>query len=188
MERNMPDVLHDKQMEVVFVPEAHLPQEPRVVDITRFEAIKIQLNKMAQAVLELLGMEPGPAKEVPHAKGDLVEKELREELKKFYNSASDKEVVVYNEPWIRVPGKSIASYQENDFVIANKKTKTVYNIESKSKLAERPRNKAVDQTQKLKNILEEFFAPEFASKDWCFVGMIYTNDINPNNNFCTDCS
>ena len=36
--------------------------------------------------------------------------------------------------------------------------------------------------------LEEFFAPEFASNDWSFVGMIYTNDINPNNTFCADCS
>ena len=42
--------------------------------------------------------------------------------------------------------------------------------------------KAVEQTQKLKKILEEFFAPEFA--DWCFVGMIYTNDINTINIFC----
>ena len=192
MERNMPDVLHDKQTEVAFVPPAHLPEEPRVVDIPRFESRKRKLDEMAQvegpAVLEQLGMKPGPAKEVPHAKGDLAEKELRDELKKYYDSASDKEVVVYNGPWIRVPGKSIASYQEKDCVIVNKKTKTVYNIESKSKLAERPGNKAVEQTQKLKNILETYFAPEFASNDWCFVGMIYTNEINPNNTFCTDCS
>ena len=36
--------------------------------------------------------------------------------------------------------------------------------------------------------MEEFFAPEFASKGWCFVGMIYTNSINPNNTFCAECS
>ena len=28
MERNMPEVLHDRQTEVVFVPECHLPKEP----------------------------------------------------------------------------------------------------------------------------------------------------------------
>ena len=49
--------------------------------------------------------------------------------------------------------------QEKDVVIINKKTKTVYNIESKTKLADRPGKKAVGQTQKLKKILEEFFAP-----------------------------
>ena len=192
MERNMSEVLHDRQTEVVFVPDAHLPKEPRVVDIPRFESRKRMLDEMAQvegpAVLQQLGMKAGPAKELPHAKGDLAEKELREELKKFYDAALDKEVVVYNGPQIRVPGKSKAFYQENDFVIVNKKTKTVYNIESKSKLAERPGNKAVDQTQKLKEILEKYFAPEFASRDWSFVGMIYTNDINPNNTFCADCS
>jgi len=192
MERNMPEVLHDVQTEVVYMPHSHLPEEPRVVDIPRFESRKRKLDEMAQvegpAVLEQLGMKAGPAKELPHAKGDLVERELRVELKKFFDSASDKEVVVYNGPWIRVPGKSLASYQENDFVIVNKNTKTVYNIESKSKLAERPGNKATEQTQKLKKILEEFFATEFSSKDWCFVGMIYTNEINPNNTFCADCS
>ena len=192
MERNMPEVLHDRQTEVVFVPDTHLPKEPRVVDIQRFESRKKKLDEMAQlegpAVLEQLDMKPGPAKEVPHAKGDSAEKELLEELKKFYASDSDKEVVVYQGPEIRVPGKTRASYQENDFVIVNKKTKTIYDIESKAKLAERPGNKAVDQTLKLKKILEEFFATEFASNDWCYVGMIYTNEINPNNTFCTDCS
>ena len=192
MERNLPEILHNRQTEVAFVPEASLPEEPRVVDISRFESRKGILDEMAQvegtAVLEQLGMKGGPAKEVQHAKGDLVEKGLREELKKFYDSASDKEVIVYNGSWIRVPGESKASYQEKDFVIVNKNTKTVYDIESKAKLAERPGNKAVEQTQKLKKILEEFFAPEFASNDWSFVGMIYTNEINPNNTFCADCS
>ena len=73
-------------------------------------------------------------------------------------------------------------------VIVNKKTKTICNIESKVKLADRPGNKAAKQTLKLKEILEEFFAPEFASTDWCFVGLIYIKEINPNNTFCADCS
>merc|ERR550525_843078 len=142
---------------------------------------------MGSAVLDLLGMKPGPPEELSHARGDLAEKELVEEIKKVFDAASDKEVVVYQGPRIRVPGKLIQFYQEKDVVIINKKTKTVYNIESKSKLAERPGNKAVKQTLKLKVILEEFFALEFASNDWCFVGLIYTKEINPNNTFCADC-
>merc|ERR550525_1399428 len=143
---------------------------------------------MGSAVLKPLDMKPGPPEELSHARGDLAEKELVEEIKKVFDAASDKEVVVYQGPRIRVPGELIQFYQEKDIVIVNKKTKTVYNIESKSKLAERPGNNAVKQTQKLKAILEEFFAPEFASNDWCFVGLIYTKEINPNNTFCTDCS
>merc|ERR1712016_321721 len=131
-------------------------------------------------------MRPGPPEELTHAKGDL--QELVEEIKKVFDAASDKEVVVYQGPRIRVPGELIQFYQEKDIVIINKKTKTVYNIESKSKLAERPGNKAVKQTLKLKAILEEFFSLEFASNDWCFVGLIYTKEINPNNTFCADCS
>merc|ERR1719458_1031267 len=133
-------------------------------------------------------MKPGTPEELTHAKGDLAEKEVVEEIKKVFDAASDKEMVVYQGPRIREPGKLIQFYQEKDIVIINKKTKTVYNIESKAKLAERPGNKAVKQTLKLKAILEEFFAPEFASKDWCFVGLIYTKVINPNNTFCADCS
>lgn len=106
-----------------------------MVDIQIFESRKKKIDEMAQlkgpAVLEQLDMKAGPAKEAPRAKSDLAEQELRDELKKFYDSASDKEVVVYNGPWIRVPGKSIASYQEKDFVLVNKNTKTVYNYDLK---------------------------------------------------------
>ena len=47
MERNMPEVVHDHQDKVVFIPEAHLPEEPRVVDMARFESRKRKLDKMA---------------------------------------------------------------------------------------------------------------------------------------------
>ena len=139
MDRNMPDVLHDHQDKVVFIPDAHLPKEPRVVDMARFESRKRKCDEMAeregQAVLDQLCMKPGPPKEIQHAKGDLVEKELYEELKKFYRDVADKEVVVYHGPEIRKPGESRALYQESDFVIINKNTRSIYDIESKSTLA-----------------------------------------------------
>ena len=60
MERNMPDVLNDQQTTVVFIPDTHLPKEPRVVDVTRFEARKRKLDDMAddtgQAVLDDVGV------------------------------------------------------------------------------------------------------------------------------------
>ena len=91
MERNFPDVLHNKQKEVVYIPEAHLPKVPMAVDIPRCESRKKKLDEMVQqegsAVLEELGMKTkGGAKEMEHARGDLAEKELVEEIK---------EVVVY---------------------------------------------------------------------------------------------
>ena len=39
MERNMPDILHDKQTEIFFLPEAHMPKMARIVDIKRFEVL-----------------------------------------------------------------------------------------------------------------------------------------------------
>merc|ERR1712012_670332 len=150
----MPDVLNDRQASVVFIPDTHLPKEPRVVDLARFELRKRMLDEMAnetgQAVLDEIRMKPGPPKEIQHAKGDLVEKELFKELKKFYSTASDQEVVVYHGPEIRKPGESKAFYQESDFVIVNKNSKSIYDIECKTTLTGIVGEKAIKQTQKLK--------------------------------------
>ena len=56
MERNMPDVLHNRQTKAVFMPEAHLPNMPRVVDEPRYQARKEHLNA---AELQFLGMKQG---------------------------------------------------------------------------------------------------------------------------------
>ena len=53
MERNMPEVLHNRQTEAVFMPEAHLPDMPRVVDEPRYTARK---KKLADSALKFLGM------------------------------------------------------------------------------------------------------------------------------------
>ena len=192
MERNMPEILHDRQQEALFVPETHLPSRPRVVDVSRFGERKRKIDSMGPAALQLVDMklsQQGEPEEMSHVKGDLAEKELVDELKRLLTTdGCDKEMVVYQGPSIRKPRKSKAFDQENDVVIIRKNTKTIYNIESKARLAKRPGNKAVKQIQELKKILEEFFAPEFAAGDWCFAGMMYTQEINPNNNICSDCS
>ena len=80
MERNIPEVVHNHQDKVVFIPDVHLTKEPRVVDMARFESRKRKFDEMAEiegrSVVDQLGMKPGPSKEIQHAKGDLVEKEL----------------------------------------------------------------------------------------------------------------
>ena len=42
MERNFPDILHDRQTKAVFLPETHLPKMPRLVDLAAFEKKKIR--------------------------------------------------------------------------------------------------------------------------------------------------
>ena len=49
MERNMPDLLRDKQTEVIFIPETHLPTMPRVVDPVRYETRKRTFDDMADS-------------------------------------------------------------------------------------------------------------------------------------------
>ena len=181
MERYMPEVLHDYQKEAIFVPETHMPTRPRAVDLQRLESRKRKVDEMGQEALKLVGMKrskDGKPEEIDHVKGDLTEKELVVELKKFFASATEKGVVVLHGPWIRKPREVKAYYQEKDVLIVKKKTKTVYNIECKTRLAKRPGNNAIEQIQKTKKALEEFFATDLAYKDWCFVGMIYTNSFN----------
>ena len=63
MERNMLEVLHNRQTGAVFMPETHLPNMPMAVDQQRYQARKRQLYI-----------------------GDLTEKELSDELHTFYKS------------------------------------------------------------------------------------------------------
>ena len=68
MERNMPDVLHNRQMEAVYIPPTPLPTRPIVVDLPRFESRKRKWDEIAQkegpAVLQQLGMRPGPPEDL----------------------------------------------------------------------------------------------------------------------------
>ena len=122
-------------------------------------------------------MKPGPPVELTQAKGDLAEKELVEKIKEFFAASPDKEVVVYQGPQIRKPGKGKGQKQENDVVIINKRIKTVSVIESKTNLNGKTSADAAKQIKTLKEILNEFFASNLAANEWCFVGMIYTNVI-----------
>ena len=79
MKRNMPKVLNNTQTEAEFMPEAHLPDMPRIVDEQEYSAKKMRLDK---SDLELLEMKSG-TQDSQVARGDLVEKELFIELKKF---------------------------------------------------------------------------------------------------------
>ena len=45
MERNMPEILHNKQKQSVFLPETHLPKIPRCVDEKEYKAKKAKLDE-----------------------------------------------------------------------------------------------------------------------------------------------
>ena len=35
MERNFPDIAHDRQTKAIFIPETHLPKMPRIMDLSQ---------------------------------------------------------------------------------------------------------------------------------------------------------
>ena len=113
MERNMPAILHNRQTEVVFLPESHLPKVPRLVDLRAYEANK---RSLSDEKLAFLGMKKG-REDITNAVGDIAEKDLAEELRKFY--ANDN-VVVLQGGIFRVPGKGKGAIEEHDFVIIHR--------------------------------------------------------------------
>ena len=61
MERNLPQILRDRQTEAVFMPETHLPIAPRIVDMQKYERRKKELDALAKdnpKILEELDMKP----------------------------------------------------------------------------------------------------------------------------------
>ena len=143
----MPKVLDNSQTEAVIMPETHLPNRPWVVDEQGYKERKGQKNA---AELQFLGLKRGTV-DSQVAKGDLVEKELFEELREFYK---DKKVVIFHGPKMRLPGKGKGSQQEFDFVIFDLELKAVIGIESKATLNGNAAKSAAAQTQRLKEFLE----------------------------------
>merc|ERR1712223_1350269 len=181
MERSMHNILHNTQTEAVFMPETHLPNMPRVVDEQRYEARK---KNLLDRTLQFLRMRAG-TEDLQVATHDHAETELSEELHKFYKN---KEVVVFCGPKLRLPGKGKGDHQEFDFVIIDLKLKTAIGIESKQTLNMKTGQSAATQTQRLKELLEQYFAPELSSSDWSFVAMVHYNNFALKQPVCPTCS
>ena len=159
MERNMPEVLHNKQTKAIFLPETHLPKIPRAVDLEEYEEKKKSLTEKA---LEFLGIKKG-REDVVNAAGDIIENELSEALKEFYKKRPDSKVVVLQGCVLRALKNNKWGNQENDFIIVDFKRKAIFCIESKATLTGSTGYDAAQQTLKLKSLLEEYFATELSS-------------------------
>ena len=177
MERNMPDVLHNRQT------EAHLPKIPRVVDVEKYVVNK---KSLAERDLSFLGIKKG-TEDIANALGDIAERDLSQELKKFFAKPGGKNVVILQGGNFRVPGKSKGAIEEHDFIIIDMEHKLIICIESKVTLTGSTGHSAVEQTKKLQSLLEEYFASELTSSQWCFVPMIFTEIVNTKQQICPEC-
>ena len=87
-----------------------------------------------------------------------------------------------------MPGKGKGSIEENDFIIIDMDYKLIICIESKVTLTGSTGHSAVEQTEKLQKLLEEYFASKLISGEWCFVPMIFTERVNTKQPICPTCS
>ena len=186
MERNMPDLVLDKQTEVVLLPETHLPKVPRAVD---FQSYQNKKKSFGTQMFSFLGLKSG-SEDVTNAKGDLAERELAEELQNFFAKHANKNIVVLQGSAFRVPGKGKGAIEEHDFVIIDKEYKLIICIESKVTLTGSTGHSAVEQTEKLQKLIKEYFDFELTSGEWCFVPMIFTNEdkFKHKQSICPACS
>ena len=123
--------------------------------------------------------------DISNVLGDITEKDFAEQLKKFY---SNNNVVILQGGIFRVPGKGKGVIEEHDFIIIDKEYKLIICIESKVTLTGSTGHSAIEQTKKLQKLLEEYFASELTSGEWCFVGMIFTERVNTKQPICPTCS
>ena len=184
MERNMPEILHDRQKKAVFIPETYLPKMPHIVDLPEYEKKKDTSSVMTLAIS---GLKKGK-EDAANARGDLVETELANALKNFYRRPTDTKLVILQGCVLRALNKGGGGIQENDFVIVDFERKVIICIEAKATLTGPTGHNAVNQAQELKGLLEDFFAIELASREWAFVGMIFTNNINIKRPLCPLCN
>ena len=77
-------------------------------------------------------------------------------------------------------------------MIINEELKAIIGIESKQtlnlKTVVSSDKSAASQTQRLKELLEKYFAPELSSSDWCFVAMVHYNNFALKQPVCPTCS
>ena len=73
-------------------------------------------------------------------------------------------------------------------MIIDQELKTIIGIESKATLSFRTGKDAAAQTQRLKEVLEQYFEPELAGSDWYFVAMVHFNKLDLRQPICTSCS
>ena len=69
MEREMPDILHDRQTKALFIPDSTLPRMPHIVDLEEFEKKK---KNLTDAELDFFEMKRGK-EDINNKIGDIIE-------------------------------------------------------------------------------------------------------------------
>ena len=140
--RNLPEVAQDQQQKPVYVPEIHLPNVPRAVDVARFKMVKAGLIPVAR---QFLGVAvAGDTTESQNLVGDQAERDLGEAVKEVLARMQEKEVLVLFGPEFKPPNSRPGSQWEQDIVLVFKRLSLILDIEFKATLNSKAINSSTE--------------------------------------------
>ena len=116
-------------------------------------------------------------------KGDHAEWDLNDELKAYYQNHVDQEKFILLGRSFKTPDS--VKTEEHDAVIISKNAKIAICIESKYSLSTSAKS-ADAQLHSLKNVLENYFGPQFTSGGWRYVSVIHCVE-NSSKKICSTC-
>ena len=184
LERNLPDIYHDRQTATIFVPETFLPTHPIAVDT--LAGVESQMRRMDEDGRKRLKIDPSLPSLVS---GDRLEERLYRALKSYPANLG----IVIQGACLRTPNtRGRGSHTEHDFLVINPYDKYVLAIECKRSLTGKTisgPSGCVIQLQRVKERVETYLGSKL-SPDWRFVGMVYYEEdlAIPHRIICPECS
>ena len=119
--------------------------------------------------------------------GDLVEWDLNDELRAYYEQHVDQEKLILLGPCFKTPDSGNTKVEEHDAVIISKNDKIAICIESKNSLNASANKSAVAQLSGMKKVLENYFGPNFTSGEWRYVSVLHYVKNVTGRNICSTC-
>ena len=183
--RNLPEVAKDQQKKPVYVPESHLPNVPRAVDVARFEMVKAGLIPVDRQFLGVAAA--GDTTESQNLVGDQAERELAEVVKEVLARMQEKEVLVLFGPEFKPPNSRPGSQWEQDVVLVFKRLSLILDIESKATLNSKAITSSTEQLERMKKVVETYFSSSLPSGQWHYAAMVHYNQNKAKSPVCASC-
>ena len=174
----------------IFVPEVFLTKDPSLIYHEKQELEKLLAAREADDTIndKMKGKWRCRMKTI---EGEVLEKDVYDSLKKYFQSHPEEEVLVLHGYEIldldapENPKKPI-SHWEKDFIIINVTYGYVLNIEAKQTLNGKSMESAKKQLENTKRIIEKWFGADL-KQGWVFISAVYCEKGDVWNNCCEDC-
>ena len=174
----------EEELGATFVPEGHLPKNPRIV----MPQWRAQIEGQFPDDSHLLG-------ELHQTIGDMAEKEAYDALKDYFKEKGEAVVIINGLEMLEldIERRRRQDKREIDFLILNYTHHYLMNLEVKNTLTNdigqdglSPIQSAQEQLQGCKQYLEEWFGADL-SPNWRFIGAVFCLSQDERVNFCDNC-